>query len=370
MKLKPCFLLILISVAIDINAQIKFALPIEPQLFYGKNKTALVYDVHLRDSLGKEFKIESFEIFDDKNKLVYTNNYVKKSVFEGDSNRFVKYVWIDVKEIPSYITHKIRYKIGKQDYKFSKVIKVSRKSKVVSVIPPVQKGIWGIGGAPSDSLSHRRTHLEFFSVYDSIQDGYIIGYNNQRFAMDFSKLGEEGRKANNGGKHNSDYNDYGENVVAVADGKVVAVMDFIPDNPNPPYRKSNWEIDSICGNYIALNIGDSLIALYAHIKPNSIRVKVGDVIKKGAVIGQIGNSGKSSGAHLHFQISKFKVPYKESGNSFLSEGISFVFDKYISYNWQTGFDWINNKDTTSLKFMNPKKMENKLPYFNEIIEIK
>jgi murein DD-endopeptidase MepM/ murein hydrolase activator NlpD len=247
---------------------------------------------------------------------------------------------------------------------------VSPKKKVISIMPPVQKGIWYVGNAPADSSHHRRTHTEFYSVYDSLQDGYIIGYNNQRFAMDLSKLGKEGRKANNGGKYNSDYNDYGENIVGVADGEVVAVMDFIPDNPNPLYRKSNWEIDSICGNYIALNIGDNLIALYAHIKPNSIRVKVGDVIKKGTVIGQIGNSGKSSGAHLHFQISKFKVPYKESGNSFLSEGISFVFDNYISYSWQTGFDWHNVNDTDSLKFLNPQEIKNRLPYFNEIIEIK
>lgn len=363
-------MLILIFVAIDINAQIKFALPTEPQLFYGKNKTALVYDVHLRDSLGRAIKIERFEIFDDKNNLVYDNSNVEKSIFEGDSNRYVKFVWIDVNEIPSFITHKINYKIGKQDYLFSKIIKVSPKSKVISIMPPVQKGIWYVGNAPADSSHHRRTNTEFYLVYDSLQDGYIIGYNNQRFAMDLSKLGKEGRKANNGGKYNSDYNDYGENIVAVADGEVVAVMDFIPDNSNPPYRKSNWEIDSICGNYIALNIGDNLIALYAHIKPNSIRVKVGDVIKKGTVIGQIGNSGKSSGAHLHFQISKFKVPYKESGNSFLSEGISFVFDNYISYDWQKGFDLINTKDTDLLKYLNPKEMKNKLPYFKEIIEIK
>lgn len=351
-------------------SRLKFALPVEPQLFYGKNKTALVYDVHLRDSLGKAVKVDNFEIFDNKNNLVYNNNYVEQSSFEGDTNRYVKYIWINIAEIPPFLSHRITYHIGNQVYKFSKEINVSQNKNILSIMPPIQKEVWLVWHAPADSLSHRRTHTEFLSIYDSLQDGYIIGYNNQRFAMDFEKLNGNGKIADNQGKYNSDYVGYGVNVVAVADGKVVATMDSIPDNPNPPNRKKNWDIDSICGNYIALDIGNNLIALYAHLRPNSINVKAGDIIKRGTIIGQIGNTGKSSGAHLHFQISKYKVPYKKSGNSFLSEGMSFVFNKYTSYDWPEDYDISNIKENETLRFIHPINIENRLPYLNEIIEIK
>ncbi len=352
------------------RSQLKFALPVDPQLFYGKNRTALVYDVHLRDSSGRAIKVDRFEIFDDKNNLVYDNNYVEQSSFEGDTNRYVKYVWINIVEIPKSLTHRITYRRENQTCKFSKTIKVSENQNILSIIPPIQKGIWLVWHAPADSLSHRRTHTEFLSMYDSLQDGYIIGYNNQRFAMDFDMLNGNGEIADNTGKYNSDYVGYGANVVAVADGKVVALVNSIPDNPNPPSRKKNWDIDSICGNYIALDIGNNLIALYAHLKPYSIKVNIGDSIPRGTVIGQIGNTGKSSGAHLHFQISKFKVPYEKSGNSFLSEGMSFVFSKYTSYEWPEDYDISNMNENEAMRFIHPRVLENKLPYLNEIIEIK
>ncbi len=370
MKQIALSLIFLLICHFSIQAQLKMALSTEPQFFYGKDVTALVYDVHLRDSLAKEFKIISFKIYDNEKQLLYDNNYLENSSFEEDTNRFVKYVWINIASPPKILNHQIKYQSGGKIFTFSKDIIVQNNQELLSIIPPVEKGIWLIWHAPADSISHRRTHLEFISKYDSIQGGFTIGYNNQRFAMDFEKLNDSGKVIVNDGVKNEDYNCYGENVIAVADGKIVAILDKISDNPNPPYRKDDWDIETICGNYIALDIGNNLIALYAHLKKNSIKVQVGDNIKQGDIIGQIGNTGRSSGAHLHFQISRFEMSYKESGNSFLSEGISYVFDHYISY------EFLHDKDLASIiefdihKYGNPILVKNKLPYQNEIIEIK
>jgi hypothetical protein len=354
----------------SIQAQLKIALPTEPQFFYGKDVTALVYDVHLRDSLAKEFKILSFKIYDNENRLLYNNNFVERSSFEEDTNRFVKYVWINIDSPPKKIIHQIRYQSGEKIITYSKDIIVPSNQGLLSVIPPVEKGTWLIWHAPADSISHRRTHLEFISEFDSVQGGFKIGYNNQRFAMDFEKLNDSGRIIKNNGINNEDYLCYGENILAVADGKVVAILDEISDNPNPPYRKDDWDINTICGNYIALDIGNSLIALYAHLKKHSIKVHIGDFIKQGEIIGQIGNTGRSSGAHLHFQISRFEMPYEKSGNSFLSEGVSFVFDNYISYSFSEKSDLGSIAEFEEHKFDSPINVKNGLPYLNEIIEIR
>lgn len=56
------------------------------------------------------------------------------------------------------------------------------------------------------------------------------------------------------------------------------------------------------GNYIVIDHGNGFQTLYAHL--SKIFVKPGDVIGQGAIIGHMGNSGRSTGPHLHFEIRK------------------------------------------------------------------
>lgn len=54
------------------------------------------------------------------------------------------------------------------------------------------------------------------------------------------------------------------------------------------------------GNMIVLSHGDDIFTVYAHNNKN--KVDKGDKVKKGQVIGEVGNTGRSTGAHLHFEI--------------------------------------------------------------------
>lgn len=56
------------------------------------------------------------------------------------------------------------------------------------------------------------------------------------------------------------------------------------------------------GNYIVIDHGDNIYTVYAHIT-SKILVSVGQTISRGAVIGYMGNSGSSTGTHLHFALS-------------------------------------------------------------------
>lgn len=55
------------------------------------------------------------------------------------------------------------------------------------------------------------------------------------------------------------------------------------------------------GNYIEVETSQGLIIYYAHIK-NNIQVSVNQTVSKGQLIGYMGDSGSSTGTHLHFEI--------------------------------------------------------------------
>ena len=56
------------------------------------------------------------------------------------------------------------------------------------------------------------------------------------------------------------------------------------------------------GQLVEISHADGLVTRYAHHK--SLEVKVGDVVKKGDVVGKMGSSGRSTGPHVHFEVLK------------------------------------------------------------------
>lgn len=56
------------------------------------------------------------------------------------------------------------------------------------------------------------------------------------------------------------------------------------------------------GNYVLLYHGNGYQTLYGHMEYGSVHVNVGDSVNKGEVIGYMGNTGESFGAHLHFEV--------------------------------------------------------------------
>ena len=82
-----------------------------------------------------------------------------------------------------------------------------------------------------------------------------------------------------------------QNIYASESGVVYATRD------NDTTGKS-W------GNYIKIKHDNGDYTLYAHLKTGSLKVKKGDKVVQGEVIANMGNTGKASGNHLHFEIYK------------------------------------------------------------------
>lgn len=121
---------------------------------------------------------------------------------------------------------------------------------------------------------------------------------NQRHAVDWVITDAQGNTFTGNAKRLASYYTYGKSALAVAAGKVVMIVDGVPEQPIGKMDKYN-----VAGNQVAIEIAPSEFAFYAHLQPGSIRVKVGDVVSTGQPIGLVGNSGNTTEPHLHFQIS-------------------------------------------------------------------
>lgn len=103
----------------------------------------------------------------------------------------------------------------------------------------------------------------------------------------------------------------GTPIVAARDGIVVEVHDGQGGRlPNP------------AGNYVRVEHADGTHSAYLHLKRGSVSVTRGQKVKTGTLLGHSGNTGRSTGPHLHFVVQK---PY---GDSLVS--IPFRFNRPVS----------------------------------------
>src|SRR5689334_5473676 len=93
-----------------------------------------------------------------------------------------------------------------------------------------------------------------------------------------------------------------------------------PDQ-HPPKPPTIPPIEDTVGNHVIIKVSDGVYLLYAHMKPGSIVVHVGQRVKVGQQIGLIGTTGNSTTPHLHFQV--LTTP-----TFFPADSTPYVFDKF------------------------------------------
>ena len=124
----------------------------------------------------------------------------------------------------------------------------------------------------------------------------------QRYAQDWIYIDPvTGQAAAGNATLARNYYGFGREIHAVANGTVVAAADGLPDIETI-YSAPPATVDTAAGNSVIIDIGNNKYACYAHMVNGSVRVKAGDTVREGQVIGLMGNSGNSDLPHLHFQV--------------------------------------------------------------------
>lgn len=174
------------------------------------------------------------------------------------------------------------------------------------------KAVDFVMGTPEQNLDYYQTRMARFGFLYYVRfelpflgrwvctqgnDGEHTHQGQWRHGLDFQVRGPDGNFHKGTGKRVEDYHCFRLPVIAPADGTVVKVVDSVPDNKiSEMNTKENW------GNYVVTWHGSGLYSLVAHLARASVKVKEGEVVRKGDQLGLCGNSGRSPSPHLHFQL--------------------------------------------------------------------
>lgn len=125
--------------------------------------------------------------------------------------------------------------------------------------------------------------------------------SGQRYAYDMIKI--EGERAVSGdGSTNEEAFGFGARINAPADGVIVSLENTIDDNTSPGTINPNINNTNLGGNYIIIDHLNGEYSFLAHLKKGTIVVAVGDAVLQGQKVGELGNSGSSTGTHLHYHL--------------------------------------------------------------------
>jgi hypothetical protein len=181
----------------------------------------------------------------------------------------------------------------------------------VVIAPPLKGSRWVVAGGCCDTITYHR--------------GATLPINGavrvaERYAIDFVQLDDKNKIASGPIDNLSSYAFFGREIYSVADGTVVAMADDRPEQV-PGKLPEGIPLQMALGNYVVVDIGEGRFAFYAHMQPGSLRVRPGEKVTTGQLLGLLGNSGNTDAPHLHFHVM-------DAASPLLSNGLPYAFTSF------------------------------------------
>jgi murein DD-endopeptidase len=308
--------------------------PKPPTVAHGGGQTVLPYELHVTNVMGQPVRLQRIEVLSADNGATLAT--MTDSVLQGATARpgarvpaterlhvgaglrAVVYMWVPVSgAAPRAIRHRITVMpdSGAASPLTLETASVPVTSDLLVIASPLRGGPWLAANGPSAESGHRRAMIPIGGSF----------YIAQRFAIDWVKLDARNSTHTGDSLKNSSYYAYGNDALAVSDGIVTEVKDSIPENvPGINSRAVPITLETVGGNHVIIDIGGGHFAFYAHLQPGSIRVHVGDRVRRGQLLGLVGNSGNSTEPHLHFHVSDASSPLGSEGVPYAFESLEVV----------------------------------------------
>jgi Peptidase family M23 len=364
------------SVTIDSEriTPVMLAVPDAPVAFVGSDgRTHLVYELWLKNFTSGKVAVEKVEVLGDGSVIATLDGAEiarrlqpaglrEPSAVMAASTDALLFIHVTLPEgqaAPKTLTHRVQVRAdaappGMQEMSETGGEVAVDAQPVVVIGPPLRGDRYIAADSCCDASRHTRAALP---VNGSV-------WIAQRYAVDWEQLDEQSRIYHGPAADVNSYTIYGKEVLAVADGKIVSVLDGLP-NQTPGQFPTNISIEQADGNSVVQDLGGGRYALYAHFQPHSIRVHAGDTVKRGQVLGLVGNSGNSVAPHLHFHVMN-------SPSALASNGLPYEIDTYRVTGKTPGtaaFDEAESKGTplAIAAISPPRQVTNGLPLDQLII---
>jgi murein DD-endopeptidase len=307
-------------------------IPMAPTAFKADGKWHVAYELHVSnlgkwacdltrvdilDANGGQKPLASFSGSELDGMVVHPGGDDAQKSKIGPAQFAVVYMWAtfdNLEAVPASFRQRVTAKIGDYPEGFSidtSATPVDRKPVVV-IDAPLTGDEWVAANGPSNTSGHRRALIPVNGR----------AYISQRYAIDWVELYPDGKTYQGDPADNKNYRAYGHEIHAVADGIVTETKDGLPQNtPGAKSLAIPITLETIGGNHVITDMGNGLYAFYAHMQPGTLRVKVGDKVHRGQVLGLLGNTGNSSEPHLHFDICN-------ASSMLACEGIPYAFASF------------------------------------------
>ena len=312
---------------------VDLAVPFPPAIVQTAGKPVLVYELHVTNLSAAEVVLSRLHVVTPRGPIAeYRGDDLERRLGRAGSRRrqerphvigpglrAVAYLWIELagaSSLPAAVRHRLELDVVGQKGPVRTAVEgasvLVSGGKPLVLDPPLRGGPWTAIYDPQLVGGHRT------AIYTVDGRARIPG----RFAIDWIRL-TPGGSLQKGTPRPPDWNGLGAEVLAVADATVAAAMDGMPDNTDPPAPDAPAiTLANATGNYVALDLADGRFAFYEHLQQGSVRLRPGDRVRRGEVIGRLGNSGSSSmGPHLHFHVGDANSPLG-------AEGLPFVFTRF------------------------------------------